>query len=77
MLAEPGDKPERTAGRVLVCEGLAKPRRGAFWRLVCALDRGPELAPSARVLTRRGLGFALIPADCAELDFVSPAGELS
>ncbi|MHC4895094.1 MAG: hypothetical protein ACYTFV_17475 [Planctomycetota bacterium] len=75
-----GDKPaaaDIVDGRVLVCEGLAKPIRGAFWRLVCVLDRGPELAPSARVLTRRALGFALIPADGAELDFVSPAGVVS
>lgn len=71
------DEPRRRRGRVLVCEGLPRPRRGAYWRLVVELDvELEEAAAAARVLVRRELGFALVPADCAELDLVSAAGEL-
>lgn len=61
---------------VLVCEGLPKPRRGAHWRFVAAVERGPDAMAAARVLTKRELGFAVIPADCGELDFVRANGEI-
>lgn len=70
------DTPTFPPDLVLVCEGLPKPRRGAHWRFVAAVERGPDATAAALVLTKRELGFALIPADCGELDFVRANGEL-
>lgn len=71
-----GDRKVRDSEFVYVCEGLAKPKRRAHWRLVCMIRRGPDAAATAKLATDPELGYAMIPGDCAEVDFVTAAGEV-
>jgi len=59
-----------------VVEGLAKPRRGAFWQHVATVSTGAEATKLAQVLAPEH-GFAILAPDGHELDFVSPAGEVT